>query len=162
STRWMRNLNAGQDFDAGKAPVTYIENHDHSTIAHRADDRQRWWRTQPLAAALLLSPGAAMIHNGQEFGDNYDVPEGGDGRVGPRRVRWELAEDFAGTRLRDLYRALIRLRQEHPALRSDNFYPQFYDERATHWNEAGYGVDVDRDVLIFHRWGNLSDGQLER
>jgi pullulanase len=162
STRWMRCLNTSEDFAPGRAPVTYIENHDHSTIAHRADDRRRWWRTQPLAAALLLSPGASMIHNGQEFGDNYGIPEDGDGRVQPRPIHWELRDDPEGKTLFNLYRKLIRLRKEHPALRSANFYPQFYDDGMTHWNDQGYGVDVDRDVLIFHRWGNGTDGQLER
>jgi len=61
-----------------------------------------------------------------------------------------------------LYRSLIRIRRDHPALRTANFYPWPYDELLTAFNPEGYGVDVGRGVLIFHRWGPASAGQVER
>lgn len=45
---------------------------------------------------------------------------------------------------------------------SDNFYPAAWDEWLTKFNPQGYGIDVDRQVLIYRRWGNDEDGRLER
>src|SRR5262249_18783607 len=129
----MRCLNAGIDFAPGKGPVIYLENHDHSTLANKTG-RDRWWRTQPLAMALLTSPGAVLIHNGQEFAEDRFVPESGDNRTIPRPLDWRLSEDSIGKFLRDLYARLIRIRKDHPSLRTSNFYPAFYTEAETHFN----------------------------
>lgn len=161
-TSLMRVLDTNRAFAAGKSPVTYIENHDHSTIVNRMGGRQQWWRAQPALIALLTSPGAVLLHNGQEFGEDYQLPETGRERVAPRPLRWEQADDEIGWRLRMLCRQLIRLRHECPALRSPNFYPRAYDPNATHFNEQGFGVDVDKDVVIYHRWGSDASGAQER
>lgn len=29
-------------------------------------------------------------------------------------------------------------------------------------NQEGYGLDVERQTAVFHRWGNTADGTLER
>ncbi len=102
-----------------------------------------------------------LLHNGQEFGEDYWLPDSGRERVAPRPC-WEQADDEIGWRLRALCRQLIRLRHECPSLRSPNFFPRTYDERDTHFNDQGFGVDVDKDVVIFHRWGNDATGTLER
>lgn len=161
-TSLMRVLDTNRAFAAGKSPVTYIENHDHSTVVNRMGGRQQWWRAQPALIALLTSPGAVLLHNGQEFGEDYSLPETGRERVAPRPLRWEQADDEIGLRLRMLCRQLIRLRHECPALRSPNFHPRAYDPNATHFNEQGFGVDVDKDVVIYHRWGSDPSGALER
>jgi len=158
----MRVLDTNRAFAAGKSPVTYIENHDHSTVVNRMGGRRQWWRAQPALIALLTSPGAVLLHNGQEFGEDYQLPETGRERVAPRPLRWEQAEDEIGLRLRMLCRQLIRLRHECPALRSPNFHPRAYDPNATHFNEQGFGVDVDKDVVIYHRWGSDASGAQER
>jgi 1,4-alpha-glucan branching enzyme len=162
STPFVRALNSGKDFEPGRRPVTYVENHDHSTLTEQCGGRDRWWRTQPLAIALLTACGAPMIHNGQEFGEQYWFPEDGPGRVMARPLRWARATDDAGARLLDLYRRLIAIRAAHPGLRTRNFYPDPYDERDTRFNAAGYGLDEDMDVAIFHRWGTGGNGRLER
>ena len=79
----LRILNSNLDYAQGKAPVTYIENHDHSTIVREAGGRGRWFKTQPPAIALLTSPGIALLHNGQEFGEDYFLPSEGADRVQP-------------------------------------------------------------------------------
>ncbi len=148
----MRALDAGRDFAAGIGPLTYAENHDHSTLASRAGGRGVWYRMQPAAIALLTAPGTVMLHNGQEFGDDWWMPEAGDGRVMPRPVRWDLAGDAIGQNLIGLYRRLAAIRREHPALRTHNFYPRGYDEGWTRLNPEGYGVDTDRGLVVYHRW----------
>jgi len=49
----------------------------------------------------------------------------------------------------------------HPAHGSDNFYPP-WEPWMTQFNPQGYGVDVEKGVAIYHRWGNRADGRLER
>lgn len=144
----LRILDANRDFAAGKNPVIYIENHDHSTLVHQADGRDRWFKTQPAAIALLTSPGAVMIHNGQEYGDDYWLPGSGHGRVVPRQLHWQdYRHDFVGDRLFFIYQKLIALRKAHPALRSPHFFPV-----SNH--PDGYGAFLDKDVVVYHRYGS--------
>lgn len=161
-TPLIRALNAGKDCDPSRRPVTYVENHDHSTATEQCGGRGSWWRTQPLAIALLTAAGAPLIHNGQEFGDQYWFPEEGDGRVMPRPVGWYIADDDTGRRLRRLYKQLISIRLEHPGLRTLNFYPDPYDERAANFDADGFGVSEDRGLAVFHRWGADAQGRTEK
>jgi pullulanase len=154
----LRVLNSQMDFAPGRLPVTYIENHDHSTIVNVAGGRGRWYKSQPAAIALLTAPGLPMIHNGQEFGVDEWLPEFGDGRVLPRPLRWDEqgpdSGDLAGRRLYELYQKLITIRQAHPGLRSAHIFPA-----AGH--PDGYGRTGD-SVIIYHRYGPAEDGRLER
>ncbi len=151
----LRILNANLDFAPGKTAVTYIENHDHSAIVHEAGGRHRWYKTQPAAIALLTSPGLVMIHNGQEFGEDYWLPHSGADRVQARPLRWdEYAKDFVGQRIFAIYQKLIRIRRDHPALRSANYFPS-----SNH--PDGYGV-INDSVVVFHRYGEDGDGRFQR
>jgi pullulanase len=169
-TSIMRPMDTQRDFAPGSGPVVYIENHDHSTIVNKvggsrtgADVRSNnWFKSQPYAIALLTLSGAILIHNGQEFGDEYYIPEEGNDRVISRPVNWERLDDSIGRSLTSTYKKLIEIRNNHPALRSPNFYPRNYDEGYTRFNPEGYGVDVERKIVIYHRWGNDRDGNLER
>ncbi len=160
--RLLRVLHTSRDFNPGKGPVTYIENHDHSTVVSRAGGRGNWWKTQCPLIALMTSPGAVLLHNGQEFGDDYWLPSSGSGRVSPRPVHWDFLQDGVGQGMFALYRRLIQLRKDHPALRSANFYPHEYDDNDTRFRQDGFGVDSSRGVVIYHRWGPARDGRLER
>lgn len=135
----LRILDAGKDFAPEKEPLTYIENHDHSTFMVKVGGRYMWWRSQPYAIALFTTPGVPMIHNGQEFADEYWLPEHGVGRVIPRPVHWDFLTDECGRRLLALYQKLIEWRKEYPSLRTKNFYPYYADE----WKK----------VVAYHRWG---------
>jgi 1,4-alpha-glucan branching enzyme len=154
----MRALNSAKDFAPGRGPVTYIENHDHSTVANKAGGRAFWYRTQPAAIALYTCAGAVMVHNGQEFGDDYFLPEEGYERVQPRPLHWRYLNDEAGGRLFWLYCALAKIRAAHPALRGPNFYPEYYE---THFNDRGYGVDRTRGLAIYRRWLTLENGKTD-
>jgi 1,4-alpha-glucan branching enzyme len=153
-----------------KVATTYIANHDHAHVAWQAGNRSNkgsceWYRTQPYAIALFTCPGAPMIQNGQEFAEDYWVVENDEGsnrRVQPRPLHWSFVNDPFGRKLVALYRKLIELRKSHPALRTDNFYPDDWQMWQTQFNPQGYGVDVAKQVVIFHRWGDVKDGGLER
>lgn len=167
-TEYLRVLNAAKDFDAPIGPVIYIENHDHSTITFQAHGRDQWYRTQPYMIALATCSGAVMVHNGQEFGqsellwedDSHAPPQ--FKRVQPRPLHWGLASDATGKTMQGIYRLLFSIRREHPGLLSPNFYPNDYDYQWTQFNSEGYGIDVGKQVVIYHRWGNTPGGHLER
>jgi len=164
----MRLFNSSKDFNVGKAPTTYIENHDHSEAVNNAGGRAQWYRTQPYAIALFTTPGAPLVYSGQEFAEDYWMPEGHEEtaeikRVVPRPKRWALfANDTTGGFVRWLYSRLIQIRHNHPTLRSPNFYPASWDSSWTRFNSQGYGVDTERGLVIYHRWGQNEKGDLER
>ena len=97
-TSIMRPMDTHRDFAPGSGPVAYIENHDHSTIVNKVGGSRtggdvrpnNWFKSQPYAIALFTLSGAILIHNGQEFGDEYYIPETGNDRVIPRPVNWAI------------------------------------------------------------------------
>jgi glycosidase len=166
----MQALNNHAGLEAGKVATIYLTNHDHAHVAWQAGARNdagalEWYRTQPFAIALLTAPGTPMIQNGQEFAEDYWLMEDDQGsgrRVKPRPLHWDYPGDKIGSEVLALYQKLIRIRRAHPALRSDNFYPDNWATWQTQFNPEGYGIDVDKQVVIFHRWGAAADGHLER
>lgn len=153
-----------------KTATIYMGNHDHSQVAWQAGARHnmgafKWYKTQPHAIALLTCPGTPMIQNGQEFGEDHWIPENDQGtgrRVLPRPLRWKLLGDPMGQALYKLYGRLAALRHAYPGLRSNNFYPERWEEWQTRFNPAGFGVDNEKQVVIFHRWGPDAGGNLQR
>jgi len=153
-----------------KVPTTYLSNHDHSHVAWRAGARDnlggmKWFKTQPYVIALYTSPATPMIQNGQEFGEDHWIMEDDEGtgrRVIPRPLRWKLSKDKIGVALNKLYKRLAEIRLQYAGLRSPNFYPQPWDQWQTQFNPQGYGIDVARQLAIYHRWGHDEQGNLQR
>ncbi len=168
STAYLRALNSAYQFNYPIGPVIYIENHDHTTITFQAGGRDWWFRVQPYMIALATCPGALLIANGQEFGRSQYLPEDdsnlppSQGRVNPRPIDWTESTDNIGQTIQARYQFLFQLRQLHAGLRSPNFYPETYDQQLTHFQPDGYGIDVDKQVVIYHRWGAAAAGQTER
>jgi 1,4-alpha-glucan branching enzyme len=165
---FLRVLNASRDFAFPIGPLVYVENHDHATVTNCAGGRPLWYRVQPYLIALATAPAAIMVANGQEFGRSEYLPEDDTGlppdqqRVRPRPLSWDQATDAIGTNLRGIYRSVLGLRRDHAGLRSPNFYPDDYDWQWSNMSPEGYGIDVDKQVVIYHRWGTGTDGSLER
>ncbi len=125
-----------------KSPFVYLETHDHSRLISyfparastkdyfgesQGDRYSSFYLTQPYVIALFTSPGTPMIHNGQEFGENYIIPESGMERIlNFRFLRWENTEDGPGRILLSLYQKLISLRKIHPSLRSRGLNSFYY------------------------------------
>ena len=167
----LRALNNNQHVNPpDKVATLYLSNHDHSHVNWQAGARDnigafRWYKTQPYLIALLTCPGAPMIQNGQEFGEDHRIPEDDQGtgrRVQPRPLHWKYLGDSIGKKLSGVYQQLIAIRKQHPALRSANFYPATWEEWQTRFNSEGYGIDTEKQVIIYHRWGNNGQGQLQR
>lgn len=169
-TRIIAALNNQAGLDPDKVATIYLSNHDHSHVAWQAGAGDNtgsleWYRTQPYTIALLTGPGVPMIQNGQEFAEDHWIMEddrGSGRRVKPRPLRWGFVNDKLGSKLLALYHQLIQIRHDHPGLRSNNFYPDQWAAWQTQFDPQGYGVDTNRQVVIFHRWGNTDDGRLER
>ncbi|HLP90678.1 MAG TPA: alpha-amylase family glycosyl hydrolase [Nostocaceae cyanobacterium] len=124
-----------------KLPLQYIENHDHSRFVCnfgrvtrdndllQEGDRNLWYKVQPYLIALLTAKGIPMLWQGQEFGENYYLPEQGFGRVMLLRpVRWDYFYDSIGKNVIILMRKLIKLRrQQSQFTEGDNFFYNNYD-----------------------------------
>lgn len=158
----MRLLDSCRDFGQQHVPTIYIENHDHRRFILKAGGRPFWHLTQPYIIALFTSPGAVLIYNGQEFGMDNDMPESGDGRVVPRPLNWDFLTAHPGPVLFDLYQKMMRIRRDHPGLRSSNFHPAGWDESHTRRDSNGFGIDRADNVVVYHRWGEDESGRLER
>jgi glycosidase len=156
--------------DPRKAPMLYLSNHDHSQAcwqagAHDLSGGAKWYKVQPYVIALYTSTAVPLVPNGQEIGEDHWIPEddGGTGRrVASRPVQWKLAGDAYGSPLLELHRRMGQIRNQYPGLRSPNFYPQQWDTWQTRFNPQGYGLDMEKQVAIYHRWGNDEKGALQR
>ena len=108
--------------------------------------------------ALATCSGAALFHNGQEWGQLEDLWEDDTNappqfcRVQSRPLTWEQRDDNIGQSLTGLYSFLMGLRAAHPALLSPNFYPDYYDTSWTQFSPDGYGINEGLQVAIYHRW----------
>ena len=137
-----------------KAPLQYIENHDHSRFLcefglrqrdlnslFAEGNRARWYKLQPYLIALFAAKGVPMLWQGQEFGENYFLPEGGLGRVLMLRpLRWDYFYDEAGKSLVRLTRKLVDLRKSCEEFRRGGHY--FYND---------YERYLSRGLLLFER-----------
>ena len=137
-----------------KAPLQYIENHDHSrflcefglnkrdwNVLFAEGNRSLWYKLQPYLIALLTAKGIPMLWQGQEFGENYFLPEDGLGRVMLLRpLRWDYFYDEAGKSVLGLTRGLVKLRNACEEFRRGSHY--FYND---------YDRYLSRGVLLFMR-----------
>jgi hypothetical protein len=164
---FLNALNNRQYLSAAKVPTLYLSNHDHSHVAWRTGARESrgavgtWWRLQPYLIALFSSTAVPLIRNGDEFGEETVIPENDENtgrRVTGRPLRWKLRGDPIGTALTALYGRLGWLRGNLPALRSPSMYPHIWEVWQTRFNPVGVGVDVDRQLVVYHRWAPVPGG----
>lgn len=136
-----------------KTALQYIENHDHSrfvcnfgTIVRDNDllqegDRSLWYKLQPYLIGMLTAKGIPMLWQGQEFAENYYLPEQGFGRVMLLRpVRWDYFYDPIGKSAITLVRKLVKLRREQAQFRDGNYF--FYN----HYDRYHF-----KNILLFSR-----------
>src|SRR5438309_452888 len=140
-----------------KTALQYIENHDHERFLcnfgmNNPDeagnplffegDRNLWYMLQPYLIAVLMSKGLPLLWQGEEFGENYFLPDFGAGRVALLRpLRWDFFYDTPGQRLVQLMRKLLRIRRNRAQIRRGAYY-FFHD-----WQ-----CYQSRGVLLFARY----------
>jgi maltooligosyltrehalose trehalohydrolase len=139
-----------------KTALQYIENHDHQRFvcnfgmrnAHEGlfqeGNRDLWYKVQPYLIALLCAKGIPMLWQGQEFAENYWLPDRGLARTMLLRpVRWDYFYDDIGKTNVRLVRKLIALRRQNAEYREgQHFYYQ-------HWERY-----QSKGVLMFSRFTN--------
>ena len=162
----MRWLDSGFHFEPGRMPVMYIGNHDHETPTNLAGGRDQWHRLQPYFIALFTSYGMPLLYQTEDGGQVEWMPEDDRNspvkRVAPRPKRWELTQDGLGSWIGELLRRLARIRREHPVLRAPNMYPSSWPPERREPYDNGYGIDADRQTVVYHRWGHTADGRYHR
>ncbi|WP_075354190.1 alpha-amylase family glycosyl hydrolase [Desulfovibrio sp. DV] len=166
----MNALDNHLGLDPARVATTYLGNHDHSHVAWQAGCRNNrgaldWYRIQPYAITLMTMPGCPMIPNGQEFAEDYWIMEDDHGtgrRVQPRPLRWNFSQDAIGRSMLWVFSKLIAVRKCYAGLRSNNIYPCQWEQWQTRFNPQGYGVDTEKGLVIFHRWGVGEDERLQR
>jgi len=143
------------------APFQYVESHDHSRFVNtfgeepfsdvlglRFGDRSRFFRTQPYVIAQYTAKGVPMLWQGQEFAENWGLPDGGAGRVlHGRPLHWEYFYDSAGRALVRLHRIMGSLRRRHRGLRSRGSF--FYYDDPFHRRDG---------VIAYRRDAPAADG----
>ena len=125
-----------------KTALQYIENHDHERFVNhfgiigdenglfREGDRSQWYKVQPYLIAMMCAKGIPLLWQGQEFGENYWIPNDGLARVMLfRPVRWDYFYDEVGKGTIGLVRRLTALRRGRRELRHGNYYFYNHDER---------------------------------
>jgi maltooligosyltrehalose trehalohydrolase len=113
-----------------KTGIQYIENHDHQrficnfgtvpvdnapfdVLLQQGNRDGNWPRVQPYLIALLTAKGTPLLSEGQEFCENYWIPEQiSEGRVMVYRpIRWNYFYDNDGQPIIRLVRKLTKIRR---------------------------------------------------
>lgn len=136
-----------------KSVFQYIENHDHARfvcnfglinpgeVLLQDGDRSLWFKVQPYLIGMLTARGVPLLWQGQEFGENYWIPDGGVGRVMLfRPVRWDYFYDDTGKLAVGLVRRLVHVRKQYPEFQYGDHY--FYNQ----WDQY-----QSRGLLLFSR-----------
>ena len=115
------------------APFQYLDSHDHSYLIASIEllpplggpgdvqygNRDKFYKLQPYVIALYTCMGIPMLWQGQEFAENYTLPDGGSLRISfPREMHWEYFYDSNGQSLIRVYRIMANLRTTYKCLRS--------------------------------------------
>lgn len=170
-SRLLNALNSQKYLDeTDKVATLYIDNHDHSNVTFRSGacdylGSMRWYKTQPYIIALYTATAIPLVRAGSEFGEDYFIPEDDGGtcrRIISRPLRWKMSMDRIGIALRNLYKHLAIIRRDYEGLQSGYFYPESWDEWQTQFNPEGYGIDIERQLAIYHRWGYTKAGVLQK
>lgn len=123
-----------------KTALQYIENHDHQrficnfgtvpvgndpadVLLQQGNRDGKWPKVQPYLIALLTAKGTPLLAEGQEFCENYWIPDAGYGRVMLYRpVRWNYFYDNDGQPIVRLVRKLTKIRRGGPQFRDGELY----------------------------------------
>lgn len=122
-----------------KSAIQYLENHDHARficnfgLSGQFDNqllwegnREYWYKLQPYLIALFTAKGIPFLWQGEEFGENYYIPDKGWGRVKLfRPLRWDYFYSYEGKNLVSLVRKLIHIRKNNIQFRKGEHY--FYN-----------------------------------
>lgn len=107
--------------------VSYAESHDEERMAYKqakyggagikGDAQMSTRRLGSVAAQMLMTPGAHMIWQFQEFGaDQTTKSSDGGNDTSPKKVVWSYLDDEYNAGLLQSYKELIYLRRDNPQM----------------------------------------------
>ena len=148
------NRTSGETFPV--APFQYFESHDHPRFINQFGqlglrdllgefygDRGQFYKMQPFIIALYTAKGIPMLWNGQEFGENWGVPNFGIGRnLFERPLHWEYFYGASGKSLVRLHRIMGSLRRKQRALKSRGYFYYYYDQNHLRQKVIAYRRDA--------------------
>lgn len=106
--------------------VSYAESHDEQRVAYgmysdkasivRGNTPYMCRRIGSMAAQMLLCPGAHMIWQFEELGNEQSTKNGSGNNTDPKKVNWKLLDNPDRRGLYDSYAMLCDLRKKYPEL----------------------------------------------
>lgn len=130
-TRFICNFATVKAFEQSK-PYNEIANEG---------DRQLGYKIHPFLIGLFAGKGIPMLWQGQEFLENYCLPENGASRLRILRpLRWDYFYSEPGRNMVDLIRKLIRMRKDNDQFRLGDF---------DFWNN--YENYLSHGIMVFTR-----------
>jgi 1,4-alpha-glucan branching enzyme len=125
--------------------INYLATHDREHLFRELGDRSifdeaAFTRAKLAAVLLITAMGIPMLWMGEEFGEHKRKSQT---VTQPKKIAWPLLEREENRNLFEYYKALIALRQQNPALQSDNI--EFFGENAL------------SKVFAYHRWNNTGN-----
>ncbi|MDE6346736.1 MAG: hypothetical protein K2L55_08710 [Muribaculaceae bacterium] len=123
----MNRFYAPLDSRTWGSTVSYAESHDEERMAYKitkygaagvkGNTAMSMRRLGSVAAMMLMSPGAHMIWQFQEFGANQTTKDASGGNdTSPKRVVWSLLDDADRNGLMECYRQLCAIRRDNPEM----------------------------------------------
>ena len=110
--------------------VSYAESHDEERVAYmmkqygngtlKSNLNNQMLRLGSLAAQMLLAPGAHMIWQFEELGNDQTTKKADGGNdTGAKRVNWNMLKSAPRKGLHDTYATLCAIRSEYPGMFED-------------------------------------------
>lgn len=123
----MNRFYAPLDSRTWGSTVSYAESHDEERMAYKitkygasgvkGSTPMAMRRLGSVAAMMLMSPGAHMIWQFQEFGANQTTKDANGGNdTSPKKVVWNLLKNADRNGLMECYQQLCRIRKDNPDL----------------------------------------------
>jgi 1,4-alpha-glucan branching enzyme len=138
-----------QGYGSATNVINYIATHDRERLLRELGnsgifDEAAFRRVKLGIVLLLTAMGIPMMWMGEEFGEHKRKSEN---VTQPKKIAWPLLEKAPNRELFRYYQKLIALRQQNPALRSDNieFFHENHDSKViayVRWNDEGSRVVV--------------------
>lgn len=136
-----------QGYAIATSVINYLATHDREHTIAELDSRKiaspaSFGRAKLGAVLLLTAMGVPMLWMGEEFGENTRKATN---QI--NKLEWPLLKQDLNRDLLEYYKALIALRQQNPALHTENinFFHENPDSKVlayVRWNEQGSRVVV--------------------
>ncbi len=129
-------------YSRARKRVNYTESHDEERLVKKLRDAgldggEARHRAALATVILFTAPGEPLLYQAQEWGEKTPLDMDGN------PLQWEFLGSKGGRGLYDLFRHLMALRHENPALRTENFSLEY---------ENG-----EQQCLVFQRWNDAGN-----